>query len=507
MAPSKSQIDAWGHIGNSGWSWEALKPYYKKAHTLALPSEAVRDHMHINYIDDEVRGRSGPIQVSFPEDNNLISKAWIETFETLGYNLTTDPFSGEALGGFGNSLTLDPKTKTRSYSTQYYKAAQGRPNLHVETGVEAHKILLKGEGENVVAHGVEYAQNGEIKTVQARLEVIVAAGAFNSPRLLELSGIGNAKHLQSLGIEVKVDNPFVGENLQDHLMTGISYELPDQLPEGVSTMDSLRRGEPEAIQAAMQAYKTNGSGPLSVGAVMCYSYMGLVDLVKEPGQTKLKQLLDEHLGGEQKDFPSQKFQYDHIRAILENPKEGTASYFLTPTQGSWGNGALLPGNWFTLGAAFLTPFSRGNIHIASADPTKKAILDPKYLSHPLDIEFHARHLQYLNTITKTQPLAGFLKPGGKRGPEIAEKTEDLDAAKAYLQKTVLSNWHSTSTCAMMPRELGGVVDSRLIVYGTKNVRVVDSSIMPMIVRANTQSTVYAVAERAADFIKQDHALV
>lgn len=506
MAPSKFQIDAWGQMGNAGWNWEALKPYFKKSHTLVSPSETLRDYMHIDYIDDEIRGQSGPIQVSFPEEKNLISKAWTETFETLGYNLATDPFSGEAVGGFSNSLTLDPKTKTRSYSTQYYKEAQGRPNFHVETGVDVHKILLKGEGENVVAHGVQYAQNGEIKTVQARLEVIVAAGVFNSPRLLELSGIGDAKNLKSLGIEVKVDNPFVGENLQDHLMSGISYELPEKLPEGVSTMDGLRRGEPNVIKEAMEAYKTKKSGPLSVGAVTSYSYMPVVDLVKEEGQTTLKKLLDQHLSGDMNDFPSQKFQYNHIRAILENPKEGTASYYLTPTQSGWDNG-LLPGNWVTLGAAFLTPFSRGSIHITSSDPTQKPLLDPKYLSHPLDIELHARHLQYLNTIVETQPLAGFLKQPIKRGAESAELIKgNLDAAKAYLKKTVLSNWHSTSTCAMMPRELGGVVDERLRVYGVKGLRVVDSSIMPLIVRANTQSTVYAVAERVADFIKVDHEL-
>jgi len=271
-------------------------------------------------------------------------------------------------------------------------------------------------------------------------------------------------------------------------------------------VDSLFRGEPEAIQAAMQAYETDRSGPLAVGAVLSYSYMPLVETIHEKGRAELKQLLDLHLDNAQKEttLPSQKFQYNFIRSVLENPNEGTASYFLTPTQGRWDNGSL-PGNWITLGAAFLTPFSRGSVHVASADPTQKAILDPKYLSHPLDVELHARHVQYLDKIVETQPMASFLKPGGKRSSESAQ-VKDLDAAKSYLIKTSTSNWHATSTCAMMSREMGGVVNNRLIVYGTKNLRIVDSSIMPMIPRANTQSTVYAVAERAADFIKEEHSL-
>lgn len=504
MAPSQVQIDAWGQLGNAGWSWDILKPYYAKAYTLTPPSDSVREHMRINYIDDTIRGRSGPIQVSFSDDRNLLSKAWVDTFESLGYGLSTDPFSGQAVGGFSNPLTLNPNTKTRSYSTQYHKIAQGRQNLHIKTGVLVQKVILEQKDQEVVATGVQYTENGETCNVNARLEVIIAAGALNSPRVLELSGIGNPDILKSHDIPVMIENPFVGENLQDHLMTGISYRLTDQLPSGVVTLDGMRREEPEALQAAKQAYEMDRSGPLSVGAVLSYSYMPVVDLIKK--QAELKQILYPYFNDIKEDFPSQKFQYDFIRTMLEDPNEGTASYFLIPTQGRWDNGPL-EGNWLTLGVAFLTPFSRGHVHISSADPTQKPIFNPKYLSHPLDVEFHARHLQYLETIVTTQPLAGLLKAGEvQRGSKSSNVKNDLNRAKNYVKKTVTSNWHVASTCAMMPRELGGVVNNRLIVHGTKNLRVVDSSIMPMIPRANTQSTVYAVAERAADMIKEEHSL-
>ena len=129
-------------------------------------------------------------------------------------------------------------------------------------------------------------------------------------------------------------------------------------------------------------------------------------------------------------------------------------------------------------------------------------IDPRYLSHALDLEIFARHLCYIETIAGTEPLASLLKPNGKRNAPKAY-VKSLDAAKEYAQLAAMSNWHSVGTCAMLPREKGGVVDERLVVYGTRNLRVVDASIIPIISQANTQSTVYAVAERAADLIKAD----
>ena len=158
-------------------------------------------------------------------------------------------------------------------------------------------------------------------------------------------------------------------------------------------------------------------------------------------------------------------------------------------------------DYVSLLVSLLHPFSRGSVHINSDQYTAKPTIDPQYLSHPLDAELFGRHVQFLETLAATEPLASFLKPGGRRS---VARIDDLAAAQHLIRASAISNWHPTSTCSMMPRDRGGVVDARLVVHGTRNVRVVDASIMPIIPRGNPQSTVYAVAERAADLIKEDH---
>lgn len=139
-------------------------------------------------------------------------------------------------------------------------------------------------------------------------------------------------------------------------------------------------------------------------------------------------------------------------------------------------------------------------HIVSNKSSDAPNIDPRYLSHPLDLELLARHVQFLERLARSPPLSDYIKPNGKRNHSTAH-VEDLAAAKDYVRTTAMSTYHPAGTCAMLPRNEGGVVDHRLIVYGTENVRVVDASMMPLIPRSNLQSTVYAVAERAADLIK------
>jgi choline dehydrogenase-like flavoprotein len=148
------------------------------------------------------------------------------------------------------------------------------------------------------------------------------------------------------------------------------------------------------------------------------------------------------------------------------------------------------------------PLSRGSSHIQSADPTKHPRINPKYLSHPLDLEVFARHVLYVSKIVSTQPFASLIKSDGATNPPTG-LPKTLDEAKSWAKQGTISQYHPSGTCAMMSEELGGVVNERLIVHGTKNLRVVDASIFPMVPKGPITSTVYAVAERAADIIKED----
>ena len=493
-------------LGYPEWNWDTMVSYYQKFHTLAAPSHSVSEALGLDYLDDEIQGKTGPIQASFPDMDNPIQKAWVDTFRNLNLHMTGDPLSGEAIGIFSNPCTVDQNTKERSHAgSAYYAPVEGRTNLHLATGALVEKILLERDGELCRARGVLFTHRGATQSVTTRIDVILSAGTFQSPQLLELSGIGSAELLYSHGIEVFVDNPAVGENLQDHPMTSVSFEVK----EGVMTGELMR--DPEFVQAVTTMYNDHKTGPLCSGGLGSCGFLSLPQDAQKDSQQEWKQLMDEHLsqGQHELEYPAEMLHNSIIRSILESPTDASASFFMSPQQGNFDKGPspkdifrlAVPGNFISIGVSIQHPLSRGTVHIKNADRHAKPIIDPEYLSHPLDLELYARHMLRLEEIVRTEPLAGFLKPNGRRNVENAFMT-DLAAAKRYLKETVASYWHPVGTCAMMSRELGGVVDGQLIVHGTTNLRVVDASVFPLIPRGNIQSSVYAVAERAADLIKE-----
>ena len=201
-----------------------MVPYFRKFHTLTLPLDDVKEHLGIEWIDKDSRATSGPIQASFcgvPQD--VLSKAWVDTFKAINFRLKGDPFAGQGVGGYCSPATIDPVKKQRSYATTaYFAPARDRPNLKVATSTLVSKIVIDSTDR---ATSVEVLINDTIYTVNASKEIILAADVFQTPKLLELSGIGDGKRLTSLGIPVSVENPNVGENLQDHIMSAISMRL------------------------------------------------------------------------------------------------------------------------------------------------------------------------------------------------------------------------------------------------------------------------------------------
>ncbi|TVY68843.1 Dehydrogenase citC [Lachnellula suecica] len=511
VAPSKAEIDEWGNLGNVGWNWTTLSPYYRKSHTLKLPSKSNCKHLGIEWSDEDVRGTSGPIQASFPIGaEDPLSNAWIETFKDINFPIKKDPYSGEAFGGYSNASSIDPVTKTRSYAgSAYYAPNAQRLNLTVLTGATANRVIFRPGGTGVVATGVNFSKNGKIQEVRATKEVLIAAGAFQSPKILELSGIGNPQLLKSLDIPIVVANPHVGENLQDHVISAVSFEVTD----GTVTADSLLRQEPDATQYAMGQYATSQTGPLSYGSVASHALMPVTDILTgEHSMSELTQLFEDYSSTHGHDSA-----FDFITSVTLDPEQASACILMFAAQvnthddkGEPGgrNYLQMPneGNFLTLASTLSHPLSRGNVHITSTDANVPPRIDPNYLSHPLDLEVLSRHLLSLETLSTKQPLAQYLKPDGRRNHESSFFRNDLDAAKDYARTTVISNNHPSCTCPMLPREKGGVVDARLRVYGTENLRVVDSSVMPLIPRGNIQTTVYAVAEKAADLIKEDAGL-
>ena len=501
--PSKSSIDAWAKLGNKGWDFDTLAPYYRKFHTFHRPSKKTEEALATGYIDEDICGKSGPIQSSFPEHHGPLGKAWPETFQNLGFAMKTDPLSGQSTGGFSYVSSIDPQKWERSYAgSAYYSTVADRPNLHLFTDAMVEKILLDKSGSDVIATGVKFTHNGNNDVRNARKEVLLCAGVFQSPQLLEISGIGSSKLLRSHGIEAIVDNPNVGENLQDHAMSGTCFEVIDGLP----TRDMVR--DPAVIQGAMEAYQSRRAGPLTAGPHSVAS-LPLVEFLSEEGKAELAQLFDTHT--QSPSHPqslSQSTQEAILRSILESPNESSIIIGMGASQLHFEASLQKDiyaitdsANYLSFLVSLAHPFSRGTVHIASDSPFTPPTIDPRYLSHPLDLEILARHMRYIPTIVDTEPLASLIKKGGKRLPaDINLNT--LDAAREHVKRNLITNNHPCGTCAMLPQEKGGVVDERLRVYGVMHLRVVDASIFPMIPRGNIQSSVYAVAERAADLIRE-----
>jgi len=505
--PSKAGIDGWSQLGNKGWSWDEMTPYYRKFHTMGQPSEQITKELSLDYMDPKMNGTSGPIQVSYADETfyGPLQKAWPETFKNLKVPATGDHISGTLTGGYINPCAVDMKTRQRSYAASAYYTPEvaKRPNLDVITEALAEKIVFDkaAAGGEAVATGAQFkAKDGKSHTIKVRKEVIVCTGSITSPQILELSGIGDAKLLQSHGIDVVVDNPHVGENMQDHALASISYEVVD----GIMTIEHVKI--PGVMEKLIEMHQTTHTGPLTSSAIS-NAYLPLMEFQTPEGRAEVKKMLDSHPEQYDSKTPSYPEQYKILRSIVEDEKDSTIQHFspacqLNPTAGprpsDW-FGLQNDGHYTAISASLSHPFSRGSIHIQSADPAKPPKIDPRYLSNPLDLEILARHTLYIETIAKTEPLASLLKPDGRRVPLDAH-ISSLEEAKKFVVDTLVSTYHPASTCSMMPREKGGVVSDRLVVHGTKNVRVCDASIFPLIPRGNIQTSVYAVAEKCADLI-------
>ncbi|KAL4756769.1 GMC family oxidoreductase [Aspergillus foveolatus] len=533
VANSRANVDAWGALGNEGWDWETLAPYYRKVFHMTLPKDPEKiKELGLEYVDVQNSSGSedGLIQSSFPDALvDPSASAWVQTLRGLGYPMKKDPFSGEAvIGGYINAATIHPISKTRSYSANaYYLPVKGRTNLRVVTGAQVTRVMLErssdGEGEPI-ATGVEYTTNSTTQPLaaKARREVILSAGAYNSPKLLELSGIGSPAILSQFGIPVQVANLHVGENLQDHAMAGVSFEVQDSVN---FTLDDLTRQVPEALAAAMREYQIERSGPFTVGGFYSSALLPVPDFADpETGVSELEKVLVLTLENDNGDEDGvDRFaltrRCDFLRALLTNhADEATAAYFTYPAQVDFSNtgvnstdgytpGPARPENYITIFAMLLHPLSRGSTHITSASAADPPRIDPRYLSHPVDTDILARHVRFIDTIASAPPLSSLLKPGGKRSPGVPANLASAPLAEVaeYVRAACMNNYHSTGSCAMMPRERGGVVDARLRVWGVKGLRVVDASVLPIIPRGNIQSTVYALAERAVDLVLLDYA--
>ncbi|KAJ5471486.1 aryl-alcohol dehydrogenase [Penicillium desertorum] len=512
MYPSNYDFEAWVALGNEGWGAQDMGQYLRKFQTFASPDEPTAELLGLDgYIKKTQQGSHGPVPVGFPPIYGPFNQAWDETFAALGWQDKMDPIAGNKLGAFTSPLSVSTKESTRGYAASYYtpEVAQ-RPNLTLWTEAQVEKILCARDNhdQHITATGVRVRRHNGALDATARHEVILSAGSLHSPQILELSGIGSSDRLQRHGISTLIDLPGVGENLQDHCITAISYKVA----ESEVSWDIMR--DPQVVQSLLQDHQEGNGGPMS-GMPFSVAYIPLVDLDGPVQIEIIQKLVDQHLNLDQgkslQDCPqvTNKEQMSLLRQFLLDGQKATAEYIFFPLQLHTDTGHMAhvfekssDGNYITILAMLSHPFSLGSVHIKSPNIQEKPTFDPNYLSHPLDLEILARHTQFIDRLAHTEPLQSFLQPRSRIPEAENADLSNLEVVKEVVKERLFSCFHPAGTCAMMPVEIGGVVDANLKVHGTRNLRVVDASVFPLLPQGNIQATVYAVAERAADLIKQ-----
>lgn len=501
---SREDIDNWGALGNANWTWDEVQPYLKKSEAYVPPASAeAAEDMQTQYVEQDLHGTDGPIVNSFPTAYGPFTEAWADTMEQLGLYPPGDPRGGEALGGYTNLFNIDPETNERSYpTTEYHLRAAERPNLKVVTGAFVTKILFdESEADGTTngprAVGVAYVKDNSTHEAQAGKEVILSAGSMQSSKLLELSGVGDCDLLSTFDIECLVNNTNVGENFQNHLMLPLGFAV---VP-GVTTTDDF--SSTEAFNAALAEYTSSRSGPFST----------------VNGSSALLSL--EQIGGSYDDIdpsPAEP-QYEAQHKLL---LDGLNSSHNSAYQEIWISGGISPwyyndsskvfagpgdgGNYFSILGLVSHPFSRGSVHIQSADPAQQARLDPRYLSHPVDRQLERQLAFHMRDVVQNPPLSGLLEGNGTvfQSGYLDGGVLGEDNVDEFVADKILVAYHHSGNNAMLPRDAGGVVDHRLRVYGVEGLRVVDASVFPMLPQGTITSIVVAVAERAADFVKEEH---
>ncbi|KAJ5627012.1 glucose-methanol-choline (gmc) oxidoreductase [Penicillium herquei] len=437
LPPSPSGIDAWAKLGNPSWTWESLRPYIEKSLTTISPKHETQS------LSNAAANQS--IKVTYPaladKASEPLIQAWHQAFMDQGYDHDLEIIpKNKVIGTRDYTATIDPTSGLRSSADNEYGAiAASRSNVTIITNATAERILFEYSSTDPIANSVEFIHNGERYLLKATKEVILAAGAMPTPKILELSGVGDRHRLDDLGIQVIRDLPGVGENFQTHLMS-------------INTFNLKANNDSQSFKPDMKAF--------------AFTRLSSEDFVN---------LFSAH----QPDGNAGQV----IKSILQNPDNASACLIM----------GILPGNKAIVAAISCFPFSRGSSHIRSKNPKDLPVVDAGLAVKELDIEILARHIRDLHQVVSVEPLRAFF--------EVDAMQLDLEDIKKQIRATGSTTYHACGTTAMLPQVDGGVVDEQLKVYGIENLRIVDASIFPLIPHANPISTVYAVAERAVDLIR------
>ncbi|KAF8876240.1 GMC oxidoreductase-domain-containing protein [Infundibulicybe gibba] len=403
---TKGEYDALEALGNPGWNWNNLLPYFKKFENLTMPPPAIAEKHGIQP-DPEFHGTNGPIRVSFPRWYADLHEPFMEALGILGVPPNLEPENGHNIGRYVASTTVDPTTVTRNYSMNaYFEPNKDRPNLHVLTGAHVTKISTSSQPGTVVATAVQFQHEGKLFSVKAQREIILCAGALQTPQLLELSGIGNPRILQKFSIETVIDLPGVGENLQDHPYVPVIQEVTSETQTYEILEDPAVLGE----QATLYGTKKEGifSSPHSAFAMIPLAQY--IDPGKDDGVPTRR--------GPPNQLSLQKRWFD-------DPEHAQLELILLPAWLPHEGTSPSPGvHYHTVIPVLPHPISRGSVHIGSADPLAPPAIDPTYLNNPVDLEMMVHAVKFSQKVMMTGSLKKCHVEFAQPGPDVTS-SEDL----------------------------------------------------------------------------------
>jgi choline dehydrogenase-like flavoprotein len=466
---SVAELDAWEALGNKGWNWKNLYAAMLKVETFQPSPE----------YGTEGVGKTGPIKTLINRIFPRHQATWIPTLNNLGLPTNRESLNGNPVGVSTQPSNINPNY-TRSYAPEYLKLAG--QNLALKLDIRVAKVNFK----ETTATGVTL-ENGTVIT--ARREVILSAGSFQTPGLLELSGIGNTTLLKKLGIPVVKDLPSVGENFQDHIRIQTSYQLKPEYP-SFDVLRNTTRATAElalynADHVSLYDYTASGYAYFPWSIVSNATDAKFRDLVQ--GDKSLTSAVDKVKQSYYS--PTLSKTVPQLEVIFSDGYTGLKGY-PAATSPLFGIGT------FALIGVVQHPLSKGNVHINSRNISDKPVINPNYLSHPYDLQAATNLAKFLRTIASSKPMSDVWTAEYEPGNAV-QTDEDW---KNYALNNTLSIYHPIGTAALLPEKSGGVVDSNLKVYGTKGLRVVDASIIPLLPSAHIQTLVYGIAERAAELI-------
>lgn len=384
------------------------------------------------YYDADGFGTRGPIEVSYATEYSASHQYWHDTLQHLGVDTNKSHMTGSNVGAWTNLGSVDPRTCTRASSaTAYYQPHRQRANLVVLSEAFVNKIILEQDDESWAARGVELVHKGQILSVSASKEVILCAGAVQSPQILELSGVGNPEVLSKAGVQALVPSLLVGENLQDHIMAASIYEVDSALP----NPDDLK-ADPSAAAAAREKFKSKGTGPLTI-LPNSICYLSLSQVMSEEAFSRLAYKANSI----QDDLPERN-QVRRTRFDPSLPKLGQIEYIFD--LGNWNpyfhpDHASTGKKYATMLQILQYPFSRGSIHIRSANPVDKPCIDPQYyqgVGGSLDLDIMVECAKFAETVTQTAPLSAIVH--GRVVPPSAAKTDD--DLRDWLVRETITDW-------------------------------------------------------------------